>query len=46
MADNALAKKMKLKTGQRAALVNAPEGYCKELRPLPNGVELTEKLTG
>jgi hypothetical protein len=46
MAENALAKKMKLRAGQRAALVKAPEGYLKELSPLPNGVELAEKLTG
>src|SRR5437868_6577997 len=46
MAENALAKKMKLKPEQRIALVNAPEGYVKELSPLPNGVELAEKLQG
>lgn len=46
MAESALAKKMKVKPGQRIALVNAPEGYVNELRPLPEGVELAEKLTG
>ncbi len=46
MPDSALARKMKLKPGQRAALVNAPEGYLKELSPLPAGVEVTEKLQG
>jgi hypothetical protein len=37
---------MKLKPGQRAALVNAPEGYLKELSPLPHGVEMAGKLQG
>jgi hypothetical protein len=46
MAENALAKKLKLKPGQRAAIVNAPEGYLKEISPLPEGVEIAEKLSG
>jgi hypothetical protein len=46
MAENALAKKMKLKPNQRALLVNAPEGYEKELKPLPDGVELGTALRG
>jgi hypothetical protein len=46
MAENALAKKLKLKPAQRAAIVNAPEGYLRELSPLPDGVEITDKLTG
>jgi hypothetical protein len=46
MAENTLAHKMKLKPGHRAALVNAPEGYLKELGPLPSGVEMAEKLEG
>jgi hypothetical protein len=46
MPDSALARKTKLKPGQRAALVNAPEGYLKELSPLPAGVEVAEKLQG
>jgi len=46
MPESALARKMKLKPGQRAALVNAPEGYLKELSPLPAGVEVAEKLQG
>jgi len=44
--ESALAKKMKLKAGARAAVVNAPAGYLKELGPLPAGVELLEKLQG
>lgn len=46
MAENALAKKMKLKPNLRAVVVNAPEGYVKELQPLPEGVVLAEKLQG
>jgi len=46
MAENALAKKLKLKPGQRAALIGAPEGYLKTLNPLPAGVTAAEKLSG
>jgi hypothetical protein len=46
MAESALAKKMKLKPGQRAAVINAPDGYLKELEPLPEGVEISESLKG
>jgi hypothetical protein len=46
MPENALAKKLKLKPGQRAAVIGAPEGYLKTLQPLPAGVTLAEKLTG
>ena len=46
MAESALAKKMKLKPDARAVLVNAPEGYEKELMPLPDGVELGAALRG
>ena len=46
MPESALAKKMKLKPNQRAVLINAPDGYAKELSPLPLGVDLTEQLRG
>ena len=46
MPESALARKMRLKPGQRAALVNAPESYLKELNPLPAGVQVAEKLQG
>ena len=46
MPESALARKMKLKPDQRAALLNAPAGYLKELKPLPVGVEVSEKLLG
>lgn len=32
MADSPLAKKMKLKPGLKAAIINAPENYLKELK--------------
>ncbi len=46
MPESALARKMKLKAGAKATVVNAPAGYLKELAPLPAGVELGEKLQG
>jgi hypothetical protein len=46
MPENALAKKPKLKSGQRAAILNAPEGYLKQLSPLPDGVELLDHVEG
>jgi hypothetical protein len=46
MAESPLAKKMKLKPGLRAAIINAPEGYLKELDPLPSDVEVVESLQG
>jgi hypothetical protein len=46
MTDNALVKKMKLKPGQRAALIHAPDGYLDALRPLPEYVELANQLDG
>jgi hypothetical protein len=46
MTDNALMKKLKLKAGQRAAVIHAPSGYLDTLQPLPEGVALTEALDG
>jgi hypothetical protein len=46
MTESALAKKMKLKPGQRAAVINAPQGYLEELSPLPLGAEVKEQLEG
>ena len=46
MPESALAKKMKLKPGQRATIINAPPGYLKELGPLPAGVQLADHLQG
>lgn len=44
MPATTLAQKMKFKPGQRAAVVNAPEGYLKELGLLPASVVVAEKL--
>lgn len=46
MPENALVKKLKLKPGQRAAVVNAPAGYLDALQPLPEHAELVEELAG
>jgi hypothetical protein len=46
MAAKTLAEKMKLKPGQRIALINAPDGYVGELGPLPEGVEVASALRG
>ncbi len=46
MPESALAKKLKLKPGQHAAIVGAPAGYLDTLRPLPDGVELAQELDG
>ena len=46
MAESALAKKIKLRPGSRALTLNAPQGYRRELGPLPEGVELAEQLRG
>jgi hypothetical protein len=46
MPDNPLAKKLKLKPGQHAAIVQAPEGYVDSLRPLPENVDIADQLEG
>ena len=46
MATSPLATKMKLKTGFQAAIIAAPDGYLKELTPLPSGVTVSEDLKG
>jgi hypothetical protein len=46
MPESSLVKKLKLKPGQRAALINPPEGYLAELSPLPAEVETSEQLAG
>jgi len=44
MAESALAKKMKLKAGCLATIINAPDKYLKELEPLPEKVKISQKL--
>jgi hypothetical protein len=46
MSVSALARKLKLKAGQRAAILNAPQGYLEALQPLPDGVELLDHVEG
>ena len=46
MTENPLLKKMKLKPGQHAAIINAPDGYVDALQPLPEGVAVAEDLVG
>jgi hypothetical protein len=46
MSENPLLKKMKLKPGQRAAIINAPDNYLEALQPLPAEAEVTEQLVG
>ena len=46
MADNPLAKKLKLKPGQRAACLGAPASYLPALGPLPADVTVADKLSG
>jgi hypothetical protein len=46
MSGSDLARKLTLKAGQRAAIVNAPPGYPEELSPLPEDVDLTSQLEG
>jgi hypothetical protein len=46
MTVSALARKLKLKSGQRAVIVNAPPGYIEELSPLPEDIDFTNQLEG
>ena len=46
MSENPLLKKMKLKPGQRAAIINAPDGYIEAAQPFPADVELATDLVG
>ncbi len=46
MMSSELITKLRLKSGQRAVIMNAPEGYIERLGPLPEGVTLEEKPDG
>ncbi len=46
LAGRSLIGKLKLKPGQRAALVNQPQGYLESLGQLPEGVQLSQQLQG
>ncbi len=43
MPESSLAKKMKLKPGSRAVVINAPEKYLEELK---HDAEISQKLSG
>ena len=46
MATSSLPKKLQMKAGQRAVIINAPENYVEQLSPLPEGVELVAEPEG
>lgn len=46
MSLNQLAKKLKLDKARRAALINTPEGYLDQLQPLPEGLHVSQDLSG
>ena len=46
MITNPLAKKLQMKAGQRAVIINPPAGYLERLDPVPEGVELLETPEG
>jgi hypothetical protein len=45
MSPSPLAKKLQLKPGTRAAVVNAPDGFLELLLPLPEEAEVSAILT-
>lgn len=42
MASTKLLKKLRMQPNQRVLVLNAPEGYLDQIRPLPEGVEVTD----
>jgi hypothetical protein len=46
MAPSPLAKKMKFDGAKNAAIINAPEGYLKLLKPFPSGLKASDNLNG
>ena len=45
MGDAALIKKLGMRSGHRAAVLNAPDGYLERISP-PEGVEAATRLDG
>jgi hypothetical protein len=43
MSESSLAKKLKLKPGSRAAVINAPENYLQDLK---HDLDIAQKLSG
>ena len=46
MPDNPLAKKLLIKPGYRALLLNVPQGYREQLNLLPEGVQVSDEASG
>jgi hypothetical protein len=46
MINSSLPKKLQMKPGQRAVVINAPAGYLDKLIPLPDGVEIAAAPEG
>ena len=46
MATSTLPKKLQMKAGQRAIVINSPADYLEKLGPLPEGVELVTETEG
>jgi hypothetical protein len=46
MAESSLASKLQVKAGMKMLVMNAPEGYLKQLAALPTGAEVTPKEGG
>lgn len=46
MPASQLARKMKLDSAKRAAIINPPEGYLSAFKPLPKELELLTELKG
>lgn len=46
MSDNSLPKKLQMKSGQRAVVINAPASYLATLVPLPTGMEIATSPEG
>ncbi len=46
MTSSSLPKKLQMRSGQRAVVINAPAGYLDKLVPLPDGVEIVVSEEG
>ncbi len=46
MSSSSLPKKLQMKPGQRAVVINAPTDYLDKLVPLPDGVEIAATPEG
>ena len=46
MTDSSLQRRLQLKPGLKALILNAPEGYVESLGPLPEGVALVDGPPG